>query len=163
MSSNAQAASGPSPPPEGDGEGRPMDLLGALEASDHFRRDSPLGALFHPGKVSFREMSATDSLHVVVHGNRLSAHVDDVSPLRLVGRGSGRLRQSRYACARVMSHNLRGMLADARRRLEGRHGAQRCHLECDTVWVDDEAVAPVHGPGQAAPGRAGEAAVEPGP
>lgn len=113
-------------------EPKPLDLLGALEASDRFRRDSPLGSLFHPGKVSFRELAATESLHLVVDGNRLSAHVDDVSPLKLTGR-----RPSGYAYGRVLAHNVGGMVADLTRRLSGRHGTQRCHLECDVVWVDD--------------------------
>lgn len=110
-----------------------MDLLAALEGSDQFRRDSALGALFHHGKSSFRERLATESLHLVVDGDRLSAHVDDVCPLNLSGR-----RRSQYAYARVLVHNMRGMVADARRRLRGHHGTQRCNLQCEVVWVDDE-------------------------
>ncbi|MEJ7766027.1 MAG: hypothetical protein WKF86_11065 [Acidimicrobiales bacterium] len=57
-------------------------LIKALEASDRFRRDNGLGRIFHPGKISYREVSPTNSLHVILGRKRISAHVDDVCPLR---------------------------------------------------------------------------------
>ena len=111
-------------------------LVEALEASSRFRRDGRLGRIFHPGKVSYRELSATNSLHVIVGEGRLSAHVDDICPLRLAPDGS-----ARYSWIPVFRHNMSGFLADLGRRLQGRHGEERCNLVCEAVWVDDEGIA----------------------
>ncbi|CAN5261081.1 hypothetical protein BH18ACT4_BH18ACT4_00460 [soil metagenome] len=119
----------------GDGDftaSDPLALFRALEASERFRRDTPLGGIFHRGKISFREVSPTDSLHVIIEGNRVSCHVDDVSPLNCQPEGS-----SQYALARVLTHNLYVLVADVRRRLRGEHGRHRCNLECEAVWVDE--------------------------
>ena len=112
----------------------PCDLLKALEANSRFRRDSLLGGIFHPGKLSYREISPTDSLHILVDGANVSAHVDEISPLRLRSDGS-----ARYAWGRVLAHNLLVVIGDAARRLRGLHGAQRCNLHCEVEWVDDDA------------------------
>ena len=114
------------------------DLLKALETDRRFRRDSVLGGIFHPGKISYREVSANDSLHILIDGNKVSAHVDDVSPLRVRADGS-----SRYAWGRVVAHNLLVLIEDAARRLRGVHGAQRCNLNCEVEWFDDEDGGPV--------------------
>jgi hypothetical protein len=114
------------------------DLLKALESNRRFRRDSALGGIFHPGKISYREVSPTDSLHILIAGNQVSAHVDDVSPLRVQADGS-----SRYAWGRVVAHNLLVVIGDAARRLRGVHGVQRCHLHCEVEWFDDEDGGPV--------------------
>jgi len=111
----------------------PLGLIRALEASDRFQRDTRLGAIFHPGKVSYRETSPTNSLHILIDGNHVSAHVDEVSPLRCSTDGS-----AHYAWGPVIVHNMAGLFADLGRRLRGRHGEQRCGLECEVVWVDDE-------------------------
>jgi len=111
-------------------------LVAALEASSRFHRDGPLGRIFHPGKVSYRELSLTNSLHVVVGGGRLSAHVDDVCPLRCRPDGS-----AHYAWLPVVRHNVVGLVADLGRRLHGDHGQERCNLVCEAVWVDDEGIA----------------------
>ena len=116
----------------------PCDLLKALEANRRFRRDSVLGGIFHPGKISYREVSPTDSLHILIDGDTISAHVDDVSPLRVQADGS-----SRYAWGRVVAHNLLVLIGDATRRVRGLHGAQRCHLHCDVEWYDDGDGGPV--------------------
>ena len=110
-------------------------LIGALEASSRFRRDGRFGRIFHPGKVSYREVSPTNSLHVIVGGGRVSAHIDDVSPLRCAPDGS-----ARYSWLPVLRHNLAGMLADVGRRVQGSHGHQRCNLTCESVWVDEEGI-----------------------
>ena len=109
------------------------DLLKALEADRRFRRDSVLGALFHPGKISYREVSPTDSLHILIDGDTISAHVDDVSPLRVQPDGS-----SRYAWGRVVAHNVLVLIGDAARRVRGLRGAQRCNLHCDVEWYEDD-------------------------
>lgn len=111
-------------------------LISALEASTRFRRDGRLGRIFHPGKVSYREVSPTNSLHVVVGGGRVSAHVDDVSPLRCNPDGT-----AGYSWVPVFRHNVAGMVADIGRRLSGVAGQERCNLTCEAVWVDDEGIA----------------------
>jgi hypothetical protein len=112
---------------------RPV-LIGALEGSDRFRRDTGLGNIFHPGKVSFREVSVVDSLHIIIDGNRVTAHVDEISPLRRRPDGS-----FSYSLLRVLAHNLSGAGADLARLLRGAHGEQRCNLECEAVWIDGDA------------------------
>ena len=129
-------------------------LIETLEASSRFRRDGRLGRIFHPGKVSYRELSPTNSLHVIVGGGRLSAHVDDICPLRLAPDGS-----ARYSWLPVFRHNISGFLADLGRRLQGRHGEERCNLVCEAVWVDDEGIAGL----VAAAGGAGPGSERTGP
>jgi len=121
----------------------PQVLVKALEASERFRRDTSLGGMFHRGKISFREVARNDSLHVVIDGNRVSAHVDEISPLRCKPGGGG------YSFQAVLAHNISGILADIGRRLRGRHGHQRCSLECEVVWVDDEPTTGTDDPGPA--------------
>jgi NRPS condensation-like uncharacterized protein len=116
----------------------PLSLYRALEASDRFHRDSLVGGIFHHGKISFREVSPTDSLHVILDGDRVSVHVDDVSPLRCGSDGS-----FRYAWGRVVAHNLASGVSDVGRRMRGLQGQQRCNLHCEAVWVDDEQITDV--------------------
>jgi hypothetical protein len=111
----------------------PLGLIRTLDASDRFRRDTRLGGIFHPGKVSYRETSRSNSLHILIDGNHVSAHIDEVSPLRASSDGI-----THYAWGPVLLHNVAGLLADVGRRIRGRHGDQRCGLECELVWVDDE-------------------------
>lgn len=116
---------------------RPV-LIGALDASDRFRRDTGLGNMFHRGKISYRELSPEDSLHIIIDGSRVSAHVDEISPLQRRPDGS-----VRYSALRVLAHNVSGACADVARRLRGVHGQQRCNLECEAVWVDDGPAGPM--------------------
>lgn len=109
-----------------------IHLMKALEKDDRFRRDSRLGAIFHWGKASFREVSPTDSLHIIFDGAHVSAHVDDVAPLAV--RPDGTIR---YAWGRVLAHNVAGIATDVGRRVRGHHGQHRCRLHCETVWVED--------------------------
>jgi hypothetical protein len=109
------------------------DLARALEADPRFRRDTFLGGLFHPGRICFREISPVNSLHVVIAGDRISAHVDEISPLVLRADGS-----HRYAWARVMAHNLLVLMGDVSRRVRGQSERQRCDLRCQLEWFDDE-------------------------
>ena len=111
----------------------PGDLLQALAANPQFHRDSFFGGIFHIGHASYREISPTDSLHVLIRGDEVSAHVDDVSPL--VVRGDGTCR---YAWGRVVAHNVLVMIGDIGRRLRGQQGRQRCRLRCDVEVVEDE-------------------------
>lgn len=123
-------------PPVERSEKAASSLIEALEASDRFRRDGPIGRIFHPSKTSYREIVPTNSLHVLVGGGRVSAHVDDVCPLRCDPDGS-----ASYSWLPVIRHNVAGMVADLGRRLRGVHGQERCNLECEAVWVDDEGIA----------------------
>ena len=109
-------------------------LFSQLEANGRFHRDSRLGRLFHPGTVSYREISATDSVHLSVTGeNRVSVHVDRVSPLLV--RAGGR---ARYSVCRAVAHNAT-VLADVVGRLVRRQPSDhRCHLDCEIVWVPDD-------------------------
>ncbi len=116
-----------------DGNVATCDLINALEASPRYRRDSLLGGMFHLGYVSYRELAPVDSVHILIRGDRVSAHVDDVSPL--VQRPDG---TTRYAWGRVLAHNLAVVVTDVGRRIRGQHGLQRCNLRCD-VKVEDDA------------------------
>lgn len=115
-----------------DGGDAPHRLISALDANPRFRRDSLLGGVFHPGKISYRETSPTDSLHILISGDQVSAHVDEISPLRVRPDGS-----SHYAWGRVLAHSLLVVMGDAARRARGQHGSQRCHLRCEAEWFDD--------------------------
>ena len=120
------------PTPDQDAAVARCDLLKALEANGRFRRDSVLGGIFHLGYVSYRELAPVDSVHILIRGDRVSAHVDDVSPL--VERPDG---TTRYAWGRVLAHNLAVVVADVGRRIRGQHGVQRCNLRCDVKLEDD--------------------------
>lgn len=82
----------------------------ALDADDKFRRDSGAGSIYHRGAASFREIRATDSVHIIINGDEVSAHVDRVSPLKVRPDGS-----SRYAFTRVIAHNVAGMVGQVTR------------------------------------------------
>jgi hypothetical protein len=112
-------------------------LSRALDGSDRFHRDSGVGALYHRGKTSFRELTPTDSLHVILDGDRVSAHIDRISPLKRRADGS-----IRYSWSRAIAHNLTGIGADLGRLVGRRRGQQRCNLECVIEWVDDEPAGP---------------------
>ncbi|MGH9263626.1 MAG: hypothetical protein ACRD1D_02935 [Acidimicrobiales bacterium] len=114
------------------------DLVKTLEADPRFRRDSFLGGIFHPGRTSYREISPLGSLHVLIDGDRVSAHVDDVSPLVVRADGS-----SGYAWGRVLAHNVLVMIGDVARRVRGGQGEQRCNLHCQVEWVDEDRVGEV--------------------
>ena len=95
----------------------PAALVAELDAHERFRRDTRLGAVFHPGKTSFREVSRTDSLHITVGpGQRVAAHVDRHSPLAHNQPDS----LCRYSLRQTVLHNLSGMASDLLRLLSGR-------------------------------------------
>ncbi|HEX3621495.1 MAG TPA: hypothetical protein VHT97_04185 [Acidimicrobiales bacterium] len=109
----------------------PVAFLRRLASSGRFHRDSGFGRIYHPGSVSLRENSPTDSLHVVVRGDHVSAHVDRVSPL---DKAASADQASRYSVQRAAVHNLVGAAQDLVRLLRGRKGDHRSHLECEWVW-----------------------------
>jgi NRPS condensation-like uncharacterized protein len=114
---------------EGPSVADPVALFRHLWFSRRFHRDSGLGRMFHPGRVSFREHLPTDSLHVIVHGNRLTAHVDRVSPL-----GVKPHRPAHYSLRRTAAHNLVGMAEDFFALVRGRQGDHRSKLDCEWLW-----------------------------
>jgi len=107
----------------------PVAFFRRLASSGRFHRDGGLGRIYHPGSVSLRENSRTDSLHVVINGDHVSAHVDRVSPL-----GASPDQSSRYSVSRAALHNVVGAAHDAVRLLRGRKGDHRSHLDCQWMW-----------------------------
>jgi len=108
----------------------PVRFLRHLESSGRFHRDTGFGRIYHPGSVSLRENQPSDALHIVVHDNRVAAHVDLVSPL-----GIRPERPSRYSVRRAAAHNLVGMARDLVSLLRGRQGDHRCELDCE--WLSE--------------------------
>lgn len=114
----------------------PVALFRRLERGGRFHRDRRIGRVYHPGALSLRENVANNSLHIAIDGNRVSAHVDRVSPLGLRAE-----KAPRYSLGRVALHNVSGIAADAGRVLRGRQGDHRCELDCE--WMP--AVGPTTG------------------
>lgn len=95
----------------------PDALVRAVEQSGRFRRDTRLGAIFHPGRISLREVAPSNSLHISIgQGNRVSVHIDRYSPLSS-NQTDGRCR---YSLPRIAAHNLTGIASDVIRLLGGR-------------------------------------------
>lgn len=110
----------------------PEALLRSLDASERFHRDSVLGGIFHPGAISYRETVPENSLHIVVEGGRLSAHVDRYSPLRFTRDGA-----ARYSFWRIATHNIVGAVRDVVDLLGGPRHEKRWQRTADRVVVDD--------------------------
>ncbi len=108
---------------------QPVAFLRELASSGRFHRDNGLGRIYHPGSVSLRENTPNDSLHIVVHDDHISAHVDRVSPLDGLPD-----KRSRYSISRAALHNVVGAAQDVVRLLRGRKGDHRSHLDCAWVW-----------------------------
>ena len=132
----------------------PAALVAGLEASDRFCRDTTMGRLYHPNRVSYREISSHDSLHVSVGvGNQVSAHLDRHSPLATTRCGGP---ECRYSLLRIAAHNVSGMVADMWRVIRGRPDEQsgegelpvdrqvvlRAAAPPDAVAADDPAARP---------------------
>lgn len=115
-------------------DGTTRSLFRALDSSGRFFRDNAIGRIFHPGALSFREIRDNDSLHVaVLPGNRVSVHVDRVSPLLV--RTDGRCR---YSLVRVLAHNLEVAVEALVGLVLRRPSRPRCYLDCEIVWVPDD-------------------------
>lgn len=134
MQPQPEANSASTAPPQ------PPVLFAGLQASSRFRRDTRLGGILHRGKLSLREVSHNDSLHFVIDGNRVSAHVDQICPLDCEAEG-----ETRYSLPRVVAHNVSDVASGVLRRLSGRHRHDHCKLECEVVWVEDEEISPAVG------------------
>lgn len=112
----------------------PVGLVRHLEGSERFHRDTIVGRILHPGTISFRERVAEDSVHILITGTRVSAHVDRYAPLTITKAGT------RYSFWRAVAHNLAHLAEDLSRALTGRRGEHRCVLECRRVDTGDPAV-----------------------
>lgn len=131
---------------------QPPGVLRTLEVQGRLRRDSGLGRIYHPGAVSYRETVAENALHVVVQGDRVSAHIDRVSPV-----GRAKDGTARYSVWRTALHNLAGMAEEALRALGGRRPGRRCDPACEWVGVDDDLIARLLHPDDGTPELAGAA------
>ena len=105
-----------------------LGLAAALESTGRFHRDTGLGRFLRRGKISLRELSSTDSLHVVIDGEDVSAHVDRVSPLKRRRDGS-----ARYTLPRVVAHNVAGAHADLTRLLLRRSRREVCVVDVEVL------------------------------
>lgn len=105
----------------------PLGLARHLDANDRFHRDSVIGRILHPGTISFRERVDENSVHILIEGTKVSAHVDRYAPLTL-SKGS-----PRYSLWRAVVHNLAHLGEDAVRLVTGRRGEHRCVLDCERV------------------------------
>lgn len=125
-------------PPPADAAGLshdPVGLIEFLEASDRFHRDNGLGGILHPGTISYRESVTHHSVHILIRGNRVSAHVDRYSPLTITRTGT-----TRYSLPRALAHNLAHLGEEFVRVLSGRRGEHRCVMDCQRIEVNDETV-----------------------
>lgn len=114
----------------------PVAALAALEVDGRFRRDTGLGRIFHLGSFSLREAERESSLHISITGNRISAHVDKLSPLSRPPQGP-----ARYSLRSIVAHNLAGIAEDLGRLVRGRQGHHRSQLDCEWFWPDAAAMA----------------------
>lgn len=115
--------------------GHAAGLFRDLEANGVLRRDTGLGRIYHPGAVSYRETTAENALHVVVRGDRVSAHIDRFSPVRFTKDGA-----LRYSLWGTVVHNLAGMAEDGLRALGGRRANSRCEPACEWAEVDGDLI-----------------------
>jgi len=112
----------------------PRPLFEQLDATGRFHRDTRLGRLFHPGTVSYRELATTDSVHLsVTRANRVSVHIDRVSPVLV--RAGGR---ARYSLCRALAHNATVLSEVVCRLVRRQKPVHRCHLDCEIRWVPDD-------------------------
>ncbi len=112
--------------------GEPYPLFSQLDATGLFHRDTPVGRIFHPGTISYREISAGDSVHITVSsGNRVAVHVDSLSPLVL------RERACRYSIVRAVGHNVVHAVEAVVRLCRRRRGEHRCQLDCEVAVAED--------------------------
>ena len=113
-----------------------------LDGDGRFYRDNGIGRLLHPGMISYREAVPENSLHVLVDGDRVTAHIDRFSPVGRTVDGSGA-----YPLWRVVVHNACAICKEVVRLAGGKMGDGRCEPSCQWVQVDDALVAKlVNGP-----------------
>jgi NRPS condensation-like uncharacterized protein len=82
-----------------------------------------------------------NSLHIVIHGDRIYAHIDTISPLVFEPDGSARfsiVKAVRYSLRYSITHNLSSLVETAERALSGSWNEHRCDLVCELVELDDD-------------------------
>lgn len=79
----------------------PNAVVDDLTATGRFCVDTRTGRVLHPATHSLRELSNRESLHLSFDGERVTAHLDRISPL--VGRHSGK-NHCRYSISRIAAH-----------------------------------------------------------
>lgn len=124
----------------------PIGLVRELEASERFVRDTGLGRVLHPGKgkVSFRQAVREDSLHIIIDGDHVSAHIDRLSPLAFDKHGNAHYslrRAVRYSLTRILAHNLTTMADATWSLVSPHHRDHRRKLFCERT-PDDAATDP---------------------
>lgn len=135
----------PGPPSEADGPqrgsaGLPIGPLHDLEASGRFVRDRGWGRILHPGrgKISYRQAVSTNSLHVVIDGHHVSAHIDSRSPLTVNENRTRRPldRRARYSVRRTVTHTLASIVDALRALTSGQRTASHGRFYCERVEAD---------------------------
>ena len=108
---------------------RQRHLFSELDHTGTFHRDTAVGRIFHPGTASFREITPSDSVHIAVSpGNRVSVHVDRLSPLAI---RAG--RDCRYSLVRAIAHNVVHAVEAVGRVCRRERAGHRCQLECEAA------------------------------
>lgn len=79
-------------------------LADKLMATDRFCVDSTLGRILHPGAYALRELSNRESLHLSFYRDRMTAHLDRLSPLS--GTDSEGNGHCTYSAPRIAIHIL---------------------------------------------------------
>lgn len=125
----------------------PIGLVRELEASGRFVRDNGLGRILHPGKgkISFRQAVREDSLHIIIDGDHVFAHIDRLSPLAFDKDGNAYYslpRAVRYSLRRILAHNLATMADAIWSLMSPHHRDHRRKLSCERVNPDDAATDP---------------------
>lgn len=113
----------------------PLGLVEHLQATGRFCRDTVVGGALHWGKVSLREISDEDSLHITLAGNRLTAHIDRLSPLH---RDHSDSWMARYSVTRAIAHTLAHVRDAVLRFLTGTPGTHRVELVCERREIEEE-------------------------
>jgi hypothetical protein len=103
------------------------ELLRELAATGRFCIDTRAGKILHPGALSIRERSSTESLHLSLYqgSHRLTAHFDRRSPLAISSSPVGRCH---YSPPRVLAHVAGRLGSKLTRRLLG--GWRQLDFEC---------------------------------
>ena len=106
-------------------------LFSELNGRAPFHRDSALGRVFHPGTVSYREITTSDSLHITVSPeNRVSVHVDRLSPLAVRP-----CHPCRYSLLRAVAHNVVHVAEAIVLLFRHRPSQHRCQLDCEDITL----------------------------
>jgi hypothetical protein len=97
-------------------------LIDALMATKRFCRAHGLGASQHPGQITLREISKSDSLHISIGpGDKFDAHIDKYSPV--TERPDSELC-SNFPAVAALTHIGRELLPEWLRRVTGIPGMQ---------------------------------------